>query len=461
MKRTLTAHRAFAICVAAFLIGSLAAPASAQFQPWEGASIVDDPEWRARFLGSYGFLSGAEPQIRADELALLREVVDLMKVNSRAAATMLQRKVGPDGSAALDFVLANLEFQNGNLDAAALAYGSAIEKFPDFRRAHKNLGLLRVQRGQFHTAAGHLSRAIELGDRDGRSFGLLGYCYVNQESWLAAEQAYRQAILQQPEIRDWILGLAQSLLAMEKHRDAVALFATLIDQDPEDVTAWKLQANAYLGLDRPRDAAVNLETLRMLGKADPASLVLLGDIYMNEGLYEMASDTYLAVVAGDEDGKQFSAAYRGAELLVQTGSWKAARKLLDTIASRYGTSLGPDVELEVLTLEAKVARAEGRQAEAASLLESIVERDGTRGGALLELAAYHRGRGESEKALLLIERAQRLDAWEYRALLDAAQVRVEERDYDRAAALLRQALQLRNEPRVERFLARVEQAIRS
>jgi tetratricopeptide (TPR) repeat protein len=444
----------------ALLAVLLPCPALAQFQPWEGSSVLDDPEWRARFLGSYGFLSGAEPQIRADELALLREVVDLMKVNPRAAATMLEVKVGQDSSAALDFVLGNLDFQNGDLDGAALSYASAIEKFPDFRRAHKNLGLLRLQRGQFHTAAQHLGRAIELGDRDGRSFGLLGYAYINQENWIAAEQAYRQAILQQPDTRDWKLGLAQALLALEKYADAVALFGSLIDEDPKDVTAWKLQANAYIGLDRPRDAAVNLETIRMLGKADSASLVLLGDIYMNAGMPELAADAYLTVIANDKEGTRFAAAYRAARLLIQTGSFADARKVLDRIEARYAPKLGADDELKVLTLEARLARAEGREAEAARLLRSIVERDGTRGEALLELAAYHRSRGEDEQALLLIERAQRLDAWEYRALLDEAQLRVGQRDYAKAAETLRKALRIKSEPRVERFLARVEQAIR-
>ena len=46
----------------------------------------------------------------------------------------------------------------------------------------------------------------------------MGYCYINLENYLAAEQAYRNAILQQPDTRDWKLGLARSLLAMEQYR---------------------------------------------------------------------------------------------------------------------------------------------------------------------------------------------------------------------------------------------------
>lgn len=84
--------------------------------------ILNDPEWKRRFLGSYGFLSGAEPEIRADELNLLRDVIDLMKANPRAAATMLESQIGEGSSASLDFILANLEFQNGRLEQADITF---------------------------------------------------------------------------------------------------------------------------------------------------------------------------------------------------------------------------------------------------------------------------------------------------------------------------------------------------
>lgn len=423
-------------------------------------SILDDPEWQKRFLGSYGFLSGAEPQVRAQELELLREVIDLMKVNPRAAATMLGAQVDGDSSAALDFILANLEFQNGNLEPALASYRAALEKFPDFRRAHKNLGLLLVQQGDCKGALPHLSQAVELGDRDGRNFGLMGYCYIEVENPLAAEQAYRAAVLQQPDTRDWKLGLARSLLAMEKNREAIALFGMLIDENPEDTSAWLLQANAYLGAEEPLAAAVNLEAVRMMGKAQDSSLILLGDIYMNEGMYDLAKGAYLSVVQADKASTRFETAYRAADLLIRSRSFDDAAEILTSMNERYRKKLSEPDELRLLTLEAKVARAQGRESEGAKLLESIVRRDGTRGDALLELAAYYQRKGNPQKALMLVERAEKLESFEYRALLDHAQFVLAERDYVKASELLRKALEIKHEPRVERFLARVEIAMR-
>jgi len=50
---------------------------------------------------------------------------------------------------------------------------------------------------------------------------------------------------------------------------------------------------------------------------------------------------------------------------------------------------------------------------------------------------------------------------EYQARLEHAKIMVAEKDYEKAAELLRSALQIQQEPRVERFLARLEKVIGS
>lgn len=436
------------------------APSPPPETPWDGVSVLDDPQWRKRFLGSYGFLSGLEPEIQPTERELLQEVLDLMETDTEAAAKRLEEGIAEGSSAALDFVLANLHFQNGEIEAAKAAYERSLEKFPDFRRAHKNLGLLLVQRGSHAQAAAHLTRAVELGDRDGRSYGLLGFCYINLEDYLAAEEAYRSAILQQPDTRDWRLGLARALLAMEEYEASIALFDSLLEEEPGDATLWKLQANAYIGLEEPLQAATNLETVRMLGESDASSLGLLGDIYMNEGVFDLAKSAYLEVIERDEEAERFETARRAAELLVRTQSYGHAQDVLARIDRSYGGELTRDEELEVLTLKAKVARGQGRTGEAAELLQRIVRRDGTRGEALLELAEYHRGQGDAARARFLLERAAKLEDFEYPALLEHAQLLVAEREYAKAAELLRRALDIKREPRVERYLQRLDEVIR-
>lgn len=434
--------------------------ASAELAPWSASSIIRDPEWQKSFLGSYGFLSGVEPEIKASELEILREIIDLMKVNPRAASTMLAQRVEPQSSAALDFILANLRFQNGDTANAVVSYEQALTKFPDFRRARKNLGLLMVQMGEYEGAIEQLTRAIELGDRDGRTYGLLGYCYLNQENPVAAEQAYRTAVLQQPNSNDWQLGLARALLAQQRYEESISLFSTFLERNPLDARVWKLQANAFIGIEKPRAAAVNFETVRILDQADASTLILLGDIYMNDGIHDLARDAYLEAIAKDKGGAAFEPAYRAAELLLRTKAYEACTEVVASIDQQYRSRMTGQQTLELMTLKAKLARGQGRNKEAAAMLEEIVARDGTRGDAILELARFHRDQGDEQKALLLLERAENLEAFEYQALIEHGQFKVASQDYEEAAQLLRRALRIKKEPRVERFLARVDEAIR-
>ena len=51
----------------------------------------------------------------------------------------------PDCSAILDFTLGGIQFQQDKLAEALANYQTAVEKFPSFRRAWRNLGLIHVR----------------------------------------------------------------------------------------------------------------------------------------------------------------------------------------------------------------------------------------------------------------------------------------------------------------------------
>lgn len=425
------------------------------------APNFDDPEWQARFLGSYGFLSGAEPKVNQDEVELLQELMNLMKVSAGAATARLNEEMNEDSSAALMFVLANLYFQQSNLEEAEKYYAKAIEKFPDFRRAHKNLGLLSVQKQDYDKALKHLSRAVELGEHDGRNYGLMGYAYLSRENYLAAEEAYRDAIQQQPDSRDWKLGLAQALLAMERYPEVISLMDTMINEEPGNTTLWMLQSNAYLSQGEAEKAAVNLEMIRALGKAKRESLFLLGDIYFNQRNFDPALEAYQEAIDKDPQLSKFDNAIRAINLMLRAGAKEQAEALIQKLETAYPDQLSNDQSLELLTLQAKLARLRGDQEKAVEILLSIIERDGSRGDALIEIADYYADQGEIDRAIMHLEHARKLEAFEFDALVKHAQVLVKDKQYAEAAELLREALMIKEDPRIRRYLDKIESAIRA
>ena len=416
-----------------------------------------DPAFIKSFTGSYGFLAGAEPEISAEEIDALRSLIDIINVRPKVAVEQLEQQITKETSAAFDFILANLYFQEGKLRDAEEHYKIAIEKYPDFRRAYKNLGLLQAQDSNFEDAVVTISTALEKGVVDGRAYGLLGYGYLTQELYYPAEAAYRQAILVQPEVEDWKIGLARCLLQTKQYTDAIALFDTLLQKKPDNVDYWLLQGNAYLGNDESLAAAQNLEIVRRMGKAKLETLTLLGDIYMNNELPDLALDAYLAASykATKED---INAILRAASLLNRSGNNDQANIMIARIRDGFSQRISDNQELELLTIEAKIARASGDDLKAITILTEIVKRDSLNGEALIEIGKYYAEQGDIARATIRFQEAEKIEASERAALIAHAQALVREGDYAKAVPMLRRALQIKPEPHIQEYARRVERA---
>ncbi len=422
--------------------------------------LWDDPEFVKDFLGSYGFLAGYEPTISEEEKEALRSLVDLIKVSPAAAIEQLEPQIKSSSSAAFDFILANLYFQEGNLAKAEQYYTTAIKKYPNFRRAYKNLGLVQVQDGDFNAAIETISKAMELGEVDGRAYGLLGYGYLTQGRYYPAEAAYRQAILMQPEVKDWKVGLARALLETERYPDAIAMFDTLIKEEPDNADYWLLQSNAYIGRGSSMKAAQNIEVVRRLGGADLSTLTLLGDIYMNNEAPDLALDAYTAAIEL-ADGGDSAPLLRAAEILTRTANYEQASTMIARLRDGLGDALSQSETMTLLTLEAKIARAQGDDEQAVETLKQIVAQDSLNGDALIELADYYAEQGDMAKAVTRYQQAEKIEAFERPALVAHAQALVREGDYQAALPLLRRALRIESEPNLEDYAQRVERAARN
>jgi tetratricopeptide (TPR) repeat protein len=419
-----------------------------------------DPVFINKFLGTYGFLSGVEPKVTPEELKTLRAVLDQLRENPAGAAAELKKAITGESSAALDYILGNLSVQTGQYDDALKHYRKALEKFPDFLRAHKNLAFVMVQKGHTDEAVKHFQRALELGGEDGNVYGLLGYCYLQQDKLLSAETAYRKAMMFAPENLDWKLGIARCLLAQQRSREAVALFEELIQKDPEKADNWFFQANAFIELGEPQRAAHNFEIVRRMDKATPASLMALGDIYMMQDAKEQALTAYRESL--DKDPKQdVKRPMRCVEVLISRQGWTQATAMIEKIRGIYKESLGEPDRLKLWRCEAQVALATGDSKQAAETLAKIIEKDPMDGEAILLLAGYNGRSGDVERAELLYERAATIKTVEVNALIQHAQFLVAQSKYEKAAKLLRRAQELRPREAVAKYLDQVDRLARA
>lgn len=428
------------------------------------AEVLDlwsDPRFQKEFLGSFGANSEIEPKVDDHEREQMQKIIPLLEsAELEQAATELEQITSRDSSAVIDFTLANVYFQVGKFNQAVAYYESALEKFPSFRRAHKNLAMILVRRGKFAEAIKPLSRVIQLGGGDGLTFGLLGYAYSSAEQYVAAESAYSSALLFQPDALQWKLGLTQSVIKQSKFHEAVILCEELLANDPDRADFWMLQANAYIGLEQPLKAAQNLEMLQRMEKASTVSLYTLGDIYVNESLWDLAARAYGHAIRHDTE-QSADDPLRRVEILSQRGALDQAGAVLDLVRQTLVDQLDEVERKRMLKLEARIAVAQDDGGEAVGVLEEIVALDPLDGEALMLLGRHYADQGEVERAVFYYERAGNLNDYEADAKIRHAQLLVGQSRYDEAVPLLKRAQDLQPRDEITRYLEQVERVARA
>ncbi|MEC8190685.1 MAG: hypothetical protein VX033_05810, partial [Verrucomicrobiota bacterium] len=215
--------------------------------------------------------------------------------------------------------------------------------------------------------------------------------------------------------------------------------------------------NAYIGKDQVLKAAQNIEIVKRMGATDLKTLMLLGDIYMNNDYSDLALNAYLAAVEM-ADSNQSKPLVRAADVLTQTGNFSQAKELITSIRAKNATVLSDEQDLRLLTSEARIARHDGDDATAVATLNKIVERDALNGEALIELGNYYADQDLMAEAVTRYQQAAKIESSERKALVAHAQALVRKNEYREAVPLLKRALQIKNDRNLEDYTARVERA---
>lgn len=470
------------------VIESALTPAAAT-QP-TATDLWKDPAFLRQFVAYYGINSEIEPRLTPAEIVELERVRERMKAEppdlagakKQMAASMRKLKAEAEEkdyqhSATLDFTLGGIHYQAGEMDAAMQCYATAIAKFPNFRRAHRQLGLIYASKGQYDLAINSFTKMIELGGGDAYSYGLLGLAYASKQDYQAAEVAYRSALLLQPQNPQWRLGLTECTFRQEKYEDTVTLLNVLIERNPDNIKFWSLQAQAYLGMKQPLKAAENLEAIDRMGKSSADTLNLLGDIYVNEDLADLACSAYERAI-DNAPNQPIAPALGKAEILSARGAAPQARQLSAHIEKAFDARLSDADRRKLLKLNARLSMAGGEAStDTVRILDEMVRLDPLDGDAWMLLGQCHSRRpmppatsgpdsaaGATTRpegpnmAIICYERAAAIKGFEANARIRHAQVLVGMRRYSEAVPLLVEAQATYEKPREDlaRYLEQVQ-----
>jgi biopolymer transport protein ExbB/TolQ/tetratricopeptide (TPR) repeat protein len=437
-----------------------------QSTPWSRSvlAIWNDPVFQKQFIASYGVNSEIEPRVTVDEVTILEKIRPLMggeKADLPKAEETLKKQIKAESSAILDFTLAGIYFQQDKMADALANYLKAVGKFPGFRRAWRNMGLIYARDGKYDDAINAFTKMIELGGGDAYSYGLLGFAYAAKQDYQAAEAAYRNALLLQPQNTQWRLGLTHCVIKQQKYEDAVTLLEVLIARNPEQTEFWLSQASAYCGMKQYLKAAEDLEAVDHLGKATIDSLYTLGDIYVNEGLMDLAARTYLRAIAADANQPP-GRSVKSAEAMAARGAVAQAQQVALCLYQTLEKRMEDPDRRRLLKLQARLSMAEGDStAETVKALEEIVKIDPLDGEALMLLGQHYSRQNEPDRAMFYYERAESLEAFEVSAKVRHAQELVRLKRYAEALPLLRRAREVKPREELQKYLDQVERLAKS
>ena len=406
-------------------------------------------------------LQNQEPTVSTHESNLLKNVSELAESDIEKAITLLSSEITSESSAALDFALGNLKFQQDQLEEAENDFRTALKKLPGFYLARMNLVKVLIREEKFTQAVEAIQPLLTSGQADTEIYTLLGYISLSQGRATIAETAYRQALLLNPDDSNVSLGLAKCLLEQERYNEAIKLLENLVEKEPSRSELWILMANSYLAIENTQKAVVKLESARRLGILSTEALATLGDLYLNSRQPEEALTAYKEAFS--------HTAYSPDRLLRATEAFLMIRKpeeadtLLEQIKAtfRQNTSfLNNEQSIKLLRLEAQQAYLSGNREAAEKAYKHILEKNPLDGDALLAIGDIHREAGEMEEAIISYERAARISEKKTIALVKQAQVEVERERYAQAVELLQEAQSIDPQPNVVRYLEQIKRILK-
>jgi len=411
------------------------------------AAYWRDPAFQKAFNASYRIEARIEPSVSSEERALLVEIQNLMaKGERKSALAKLQASPLTAESSALRFNLGNLQFEEGLLEEAVKSYGGAIEGYPSFRRAHRNLAMAQIRLGELEPALAHLIEAVRLGDSEGATYGMLGYSRLQRGEWASALQAYRLAQISEPDTPEWKAGIAQCLQNLNARDEAAALLDEVIRQRPLEPSYAILQASLLLELGRAEDAVKALELPRRLGTLDPDGLLLLADLHLRADRRPAASESMDAAFSAETPPSAGrSAALAGTAMSLR--DWPLATALLEKAVLGDGD---PPRILRLISARLKIESGVAAE-EGAGELAALLQEDPTDGESLIALAKFRADAGQPGEAELLFERATAAEESAAEAWIELARLRVAQQRYQAALLAVDEALALDDNPALEHY----------
>lgn len=400
-------------------------------------------------------LTAKEPKLDQHSFDALAQAAKLVKANDiNGAISELKLALAQKPSPALWYSLAQVQQQTKAYKAAQISLQAALELLPGFSRAHQALGALLVRFGEHEQARVHLTQALSTMP-SAYVYSLLGYGYLQQQQYLAAQMAYQNAMVLDATNVQYQRGLLQAAIASSDTSLAQAVLTPMLKAMPNDSKLWQLKANLALKQQDYLLATSALEVAETL-KSKLENRRLLAQLYLKQQQFNLAQP-YLISLLNDASYTDIQLLSNALVFMANSAPVQQTQALVDEMWQL--PKLPKAVQSELYLTAARFALTEQKSAQARKALMSSVQANGQNGRALLLLAGLEQGR-DIEQAKILYSRAALLPAFRVRAKVAHAQLLISQQHYSRAYGLLKEVQKLEpNERKHKDNIALVERLL--
>jgi tetratricopeptide (TPR) repeat protein len=286
--------------------------------------------------------------------------------------------------------------KTGDAGTPSLGWGSSIELARQARAAEDAL-----KRGDYNSAVTFAEQAAKAAPQDADLWFLFGYAARMAGRYPASVDAYNRGLQDRPNSAQGIGGLAQTYAKMGRNEEARQLFLKLAEANPRDAGA--LQLAGELSMTSDPLLAVDLLRRAAAMQSSPRTDLLLARAYQRLGRPEEARQLLARAKSRAPRDPDILRAIAGEYR--DSGQYDQAIMVLKSLPSKT-----PDVLAEL----AYTSDMAGKKQEAADLYSQVAKSSKANLGFQLSAAQALFNVGERDAARGFLEKAQQLDANNYR-----------------------------------------------
>jgi len=292
-------------------------------------------------------------------------------------------------------VLAQVQLDEGAPDEAVKTIEALGAAAPGEPTGYRRLGLVLAEKGDYSRAEKLLSKAVEIDRADAESWVALAHLFELTGRPKKAEDAYDQALVEDPDNRDVLIAAGRLALSRNMPSRARAYFDRVVSLS-DDPSLGARVALAYLASHQFASAAEFLDGARAAGLREAHVSFYAGLVHERLLHYSKAAEAYAEVPSEAEMFQD--AQLRRASCLSMAGDHVASLSLFQKALAEQ-----PDQPLLTAGYSRALERS-GAKREAENILTSAIERHSSPEliAALAEL--YHRN-GRSRQAVGLLSEA--------------------------------------------------------